>query len=59
MESPRNRGLALFILFILLSSVTIPHVSASGTTDTDGDGTPNGTDDCPNAWGNSTIDRQA
>ena len=59
MEPPRNQGLVLFILFILLSSLTIPHVSASGSTDTDGDGVIDNSDDCPNAWGNSTIDRQA
>ena len=58
MEPSRNQGLVLFILFILLSSVSIPSVSANGSTDTDGDGTTDSLDDCPNAWGNSTTDRQ-
>ncbi|DAC23047.1 MAG TPA: hypothetical protein HA345_04455, partial [Candidatus Thalassarchaeaceae archaeon] len=59
MEPSRNQGLVLFILFILLSSVSIPSVSANGSADADGDGTTDSLDDCPNAWGNSTTDRQA
>ena len=42
----------------MLSVLFVPITSASGQTDVDGDGIVDGLDDCPNAWGNSTIDRQ-
>ena len=43
------------ILFIMVSSTTLLHtVSAS---DSDGDGVDDSVDDCPYAYGTSTIDR--
>lgn len=49
---------AILATLLMLSVLLVPIASASGQTDVDGDGVVDGLDDCPNAWGNSTIDRQ-
>ena len=46
------RALALSVLMITLALT--PIISAA---DTDGDGVDDSNDDCPLAWGNSTVDR--
>ena len=47
---------AWFVLLTLLLSTWVPTVSAS-TNDDDGDGVLNADDDCPRAYGTSSIDR--
>lgn len=49
---------AILASLLMLTVLFVPIASASGQTDVDGDGVVDGLDDCPNAWGNSTIDRQ-
>ena len=45
----------IFCLFFLLS---VPFVSAEENVDLDDFSDENGGDDCPDIWGNSTVDRQ-
>ncbi len=54
----REQSIALFASMLMFSVLFVPVISASGQTDVDGDGVVDGLDDCPNAWGNSTTDRQ-
>ncbi|MDP6856067.1 MAG: hypothetical protein QGH13_00875, partial [Candidatus Thalassarchaeaceae archaeon] len=54
----REQSIALFASMLMFSILFVPMISASGQTDVDGDGVVDGLDDCPNAWGNSTTDRQ-
>lgn len=58
MVRTRREYVAILASLLMLSVLFVPIVSASGQTDVDGDGIVEGLDDCPNAWGNSTIDRQ-
>lgn len=51
-------SISVLTTLLMLSVIVVPIASASGQTDVDGDGVVDGLDDCPNAWGNSTIDRQ-
>ena len=53
-----HQSAAILASLLMLSVLFVPITSASGQTDVDGDGVVDGLDDCPNAWGNSTIDRQ-
>ncbi len=53
-----HQSAAILASLLMLSVLFVPIASASGQTDVDGDGVVDGLDDCPNAWGNSTIDRQ-
>ncbi len=51
-----SRKLLVFtILFLMISSTTLLHTAAA--EDSDGDGVDDSVDDCPFAFGNSTIDR--
>ncbi|MDP6099575.1 MAG: hypothetical protein QF566_05300, partial [Candidatus Thalassarchaeaceae archaeon] len=43
-------------MFSLLM-ITMGFASVVFASDTDGDGVDDSTDDCPLAWGNSTVDR--
>ena len=57
MANGANRGScskAIIFSLLMISMVFATVVSAS---DTDGDGVDDSTDDCPLAWGNSTVDR--
>ena len=53
-----HQSVAILGTLLMISCLFAPLVSASGQTDVDGDGVVDGLDDCPNSFGNSTIDRQ-
>ena len=53
-----HQSAAILGVLLMISCLFVPLASASGQTDVDGDGIVDGLDDCPNSFGNSTIDRQ-
>ena len=52
-----HQSAAILGTWLMISCLFVPLASASGQTDVDGDGVVDGLDDCPNSFGNSTIDR--
>ena len=57
MVNGTNRGSYSRAIMFSLLMITMGFASVVFASDTDGDGVDDSTDDCPLAWGNSTVDR--